>query len=52
MLFRSDLILAASTLRRYEQSHRAKGTEDSTAKAKVNADLATRFEATIRKATA
>ena len=48
----ADLILAASTLRRYEQSHRAKGTEESTAKAEVNADLATRFEATIRKATA
>ena len=48
----ADLIVAASTLRRYEQSHRAKGTEESTAKAEVNADLATRFEATIRKATA
>ncbi|KFE50111.1 hypothetical protein [Pseudomonas syringae] len=48
----ADLITAASTLRRYEQSHRAKGTEESTAKAEVNAELATRFEATIRKATA
>lgn len=48
----ADLALAAATLRRYEQSHRAKGTEESTAKAEVNAELATRFEATILKATA
>lgn len=48
----ADLKLAAQTLRRYEQSHRAKGTEEGTAKAEVNAELATRFEATIAKATA
>lgn len=48
----ADLIVAASTLRRYEQSHRAKGTEESNAKAEVNAELAARFEATIRKAIA
>lgn len=46
----ADLIVAAATLRRYEQSHRAKGTDDSTAKAEVNAALALRFEATIAKA--
>ena len=45
-----DLIEAAATLRRYETLHRAKNTEDSTAKAEVNAALATRFEATIAKA--
>ncbi|MFF7108941.1 hypothetical protein [Pseudomonas sichuanensis] len=33
-------------------SHRAKGTEDSLAKAEVNADLAFRFEQTIAQATA
>ena len=47
----SDLREAAATLRRYEALHRAKGTEDSTAKAEVNAALASRFEATIAKAT-
>jgi hypothetical protein len=48
----ADLIIAAATLRRYEQAHRAKGTEESAAKAEVNADLAARFEATIQRATA
>lgn len=47
----ADLQVAAATLRRYEELHRAKGTDDSTAKAEVNAALATRFEATIAKAT-
>lgn len=47
----ADLQVAASTLRRYEQAHRAKGTADSTVKAEVNAALALRFEATIAKAT-
>lgn len=46
-----DLREAAATLRRYEELHRAKGTDDSTAKAEVNAALATRFESTIAKAT-
>lgn len=45
----ADLTEAAATLRRYETLHRAKGTADSTAKAEVNAKLATRFEATIAK---
>jgi len=47
----ADLREAAATLRRYEALHRAKGTDDSTAKAEVNAQLAARFEATIAKAT-
>lgn len=47
----ADLREAAATLRRYEALHRAKGTDESTAKAEVNAALASRFEATIRKAT-
>jgi hypothetical protein len=47
----ADLVEAAATLRRYETLHRAKGTDDSTAKAEVNAALASRFEATIAKAT-
>ncbi|QKZ05875.1 hypothetical protein [Pseudomonas eucalypticola] len=47
----ADLQEAATTLRRYETLHRAKGTDDSTAKAEVNATLAARFEATIAKAT-
>lgn len=47
----ADLQEAATTLRRYETLHRAKGTDDSTAKAEVNAALAARFEATIAKAT-
>lgn len=46
-----DLREAAATLRRYEALHRAKNTEESTTKAEVNAELATRFEATIAKAT-
>jgi hypothetical protein len=48
----ADLVDAAATLRRYETLHRAKGTAESTAKAEVNAALASRFEATIAKATA
>lgn len=48
----ADLQEAATTLRRYEVLHLAKGTEESTAKAKVNSELAARFEATIAKATA
>ena len=47
----ADLQVAASTLRRYEHAHRAKGTADSTVKGEVNAALALRFEATIAKAT-
>lgn len=47
----ADLQEAAATLRRYESLHRAKGTDDSTVKAEVNATLAARFEATIAKAT-
>lgn len=47
----ADLIEAAATLRRYETLHRAKGTDESTAKAEVNAALASRFESTIAKAT-
>lgn len=47
----ADLKEAAATLRRYETLHRAKGTAESTEKAEVNAALATRFEATIAKAT-
>lgn len=47
----ADLREAVATLRRYEALHRAKGTDDSTAKAEVNAALAARFEATIAKAT-
>lgn len=45
-----DLRTAATTLRRYEALHRAKGTEDSLAKAKVNEALAARFEATLDRA--
>ncbi len=47
----ADLREAAATLRRYEALHRAKGTDDSAAKAEVNAALAMRFEVTIAKAT-
>jgi hypothetical protein len=43
----ADLIEAAATLRRYEALHRSKCTDESTAKAEVNAALATRFEATV-----
>lgn len=46
----ADLEVAAAQLRQYEALHRAKGTEDSLAKAEVNSDLAGRFEATINKA--
>ena len=46
---RGDLAEAAETLRRYETLHRAKGTDDSTAKAEANAALASRFEATLAK---
>ena len=46
----SDLCLAADILRKYETLHRAKNTEESTAKAEVNADLASRFESTISRA--
>jgi hypothetical protein len=46
----TDLVDAASQLRTYEALHRAKGTEESTAKAEVNAALAARFEATIARA--
>jgi len=45
-----NLIEAAKVLRKYEALHRAKGTADSEAKAEINAELATRFEATIAKA--
>lgn len=48
----ADLIEAAATLRRYEANHRAKCTDDSLKKADVNAELASRFEQTIAKATA
>ena len=47
----SDLRKAATTLRQYERLHRAKNTDESTAKANVNATLAARFEVTIAKAT-
>ena len=46
----ADLEVAAAQLRKYETLHRAKGTEDSLAKAEVNAALASRFEETIDKA--
>lgn len=38
---------ATETLRRYEAYHRAKGTDESTAKAEVNAALASKFEAVL-----
>lgn len=44
---RTDLDVAAQTLRGYEAHHRAKGTPESTEKAEVNARLAERFEATL-----
>lgn len=47
----AQLKTAAKTLRKYEELHRAKGTEESTAKAEVNAELAKRFEESIYKAT-
>lgn len=46
----ADLEEAAKTLRRYEVLHWAKETNESDAKAKVNGDLAARFERTIDKA--
>ncbi len=46
----ADLEIAAAQLRKYEILHRAKGTEESLAKADVNAKLAGRFEETIAKA--
>ena len=49
---RSNLELAAKTLRRYEALHRAKGTAESLKKAEANAELATRFEATVIAASA
>lgn len=45
-----DLEVAAKTLRRYEALHRDKCTEDSLKKAEVNAELASRFEATLAQA--
>lgn len=47
----ADLQAAADVLRHYEKLHRAKGTAESNVKAEVNAAFATRFEATIAKAT-
>ena len=47
----ADLVDAAALLRRYEELHRAKGTEDSNKKADVNAAMASRFERTIAQAT-
>lgn len=47
----ADLQESAATLRRYETLHRAKGTAEGDEKAEVNARLASRFEATIAKAT-
>lgn len=38
---------ATETLRRYEAYHRAKGTDESTAKAEVNSALAAKFEAVL-----
>lgn len=46
----ADLKTAAAQLRKYEKLHRAKGTADSFMKAEVNAELASRFEATLAKA--
>ncbi|AJG13829.1 hypothetical protein RK21_02321 [Pseudomonas plecoglossicida] len=51
-LLLADLTEAAAQLRKYETLHRAKGTQDSLAKAEVNAELASRFEQTIAAATA
>lgn len=44
---RTDLRVAAQTLRRYESLHLSKGTQDSLEKARVNAELASRFEHTL-----
>lgn len=46
----ADLVDAAAQLRTYEALHRAKNTEESKAKAEVNAALAARFEVTIARA--
>jgi len=46
---RTDLQVAAETLRRYEALHLAKGTPESLEKANVNAALAARLEATLRE---
>lgn len=46
----ADLVDAAALLRRYEELHRAKGTEDSNKKADVNAAMTSRFERTIAAA--
>jgi len=43
-VLREALAEAVATFRRYEVSHRAKNTDDSNAKAEVNAELAGRFE--------
>lgn len=48
-MLRDDLAIAAATLRRYETQHRLKGTSESLLKANVNAELATKFEATLAK---
>lgn len=45
----ADLRKAAEVFRQYEDLHRAKGTAEGDAKADVNAALASRFEATLRK---
>lgn len=44
----NDIETAISTFRRYELLHRAKGTDDSTAKADANAVIAQRLEARFR----
>jgi len=46
-VLREALTEAAAKFRYYEASHRAKNTDDSNAKAEVNAELAGRFEAII-----
>lgn len=47
---RDALTEAAETLRKYEILHWAKETPESDAKAKVNGDLAAKFEALIARA--
>jgi hypothetical protein len=46
----SALKEAAAQFRKYEELHRAKNTEDSLAKAEVNNELATRYEAIVKEA--
>lgn len=46
---RACITLAAITFRRYEELHRAKGTEESTEKAIVNAAIAGRLEQALAK---